>query len=49
VIRTWSATALPSGYQEFLARWETFHNIRTGAAVTSFVLIVVAQALQKHE
>jgi len=47
MIRTWSADALPLGYQEFLNLWLMFHNIRTLAALAGFVCIVIAEARLK--
>jgi hypothetical protein len=40
-IREWAATSAPAGYAEVPQRWETFHTIRTLAALTAFVLIVI--------
>jgi uncharacterized membrane protein len=40
-IRQWAASSAPAGYQEILQRWETFHTIRTVAALAAFLLIVI--------
>lgn len=49
IIRTWSAQSLPADHAELLARWNMFHDIRTGAAVAAFVsLIVATDRLRTH-
>ena len=45
VIRQWLMTPPPAGYLEPLHRWTVFNNIRTGAAVLGFILILIADAL----
>ena len=40
-IRTWPVTGPPAGYTGRLARWETFHDVRTVAAIAAFVLLLV--------
>jgi uncharacterized membrane protein len=48
LIKTWSPDAPPPGYQELLGRWLLFHNVRTVAALASFVCIVIAATALKE-
>ncbi|GII78772.1 hypothetical protein Sru01_37540 [Sphaerisporangium rufum] len=46
--RRWAATSVvPEGYTGILARWETFHTIRTGTALAAFVLVIAVGALAR--
>jgi hypothetical protein len=47
MIKTWSATAPPPGYQQLLSRWLLFHNVRTVMALGSFLCIVIAEPANK--
>src|SRR5690242_4898658 len=44
MMKIWSADMPPLGYQDLLNRWLVFHNVRTVAAVASFICIVIAEA-----
>lgn len=40
-IKTWSAAALPPDHADLLRRWEIFHDVRTGAGVLAFLLLIL--------
>ncbi|MEU6587302.1 DUF1772 domain-containing protein [Nocardia sp. NPDC046763] len=44
-IKTWHIGSLPANYEAQLNRWETFHDIRTVAAVLAFILLLTAVEL----
>jgi uncharacterized membrane protein len=48
MIKTWSADMPPLGYQDLLNRWLVFHNVRTAAAVASFICITIAEGLRSR-
>ncbi|WP_416562642.1 anthrone oxygenase family protein [Nocardia testacea] len=39
-IKQWAVGIPPADYAEILHRWEMFHFLRTGCAVTAFVLVI---------
>jgi uncharacterized membrane protein len=41
-MKAWAVTSAPPDHAAVLRRWETFNDIRTAAAVTAFVLMLVA-------
>lgn len=41
-IKEWAADSPPTDYQERLATWGVFHDIRFAAAVGAFVLLILA-------
>jgi|SRR6266404_9072652 len=47
MMRTWSVATLPQDYQQLLARWLVFHNVRMVTAVSSFLCVVIAATTQK--
>ncbi|MFJ9364875.1 anthrone oxygenase family protein [Nocardia sp. NPDC101769] len=46
-IKTWHIGSLPANYEDQLNRWETFHDIRTAAAVLAFILLLTAVEMAK--
>jgi hypothetical protein len=45
LVRKWLTEPPPANYQEPLHRWDVFNNIRSIAAVSGFLLILIADAL----
>lgn len=41
-IKGWSPTALPADATTVLARWDSFHSVRTALAIVAFLALVVA-------
>ena len=41
-IKTWAATSAPPEHPAALRQWEMFNDIRTAAAVTAFILTLIA-------
>jgi hypothetical protein len=41
MIKTWSATIHPLEYEKLLQQWLIFNDIRTAAAVISFLCLVI--------
>lgn len=39
-IKQWAVGIPPADYAEILHRWEMFHFLRTGCAVTAFILVI---------
>ncbi len=46
-IKVWAVTSAPADHAAILDRWETYNIIRTVAALTAFVLIIVASRLDR--
>lgn len=47
-MKTWHPDSLPANYENQLDRWDTFHDIRTAAAVLAFLLLVTAVELARN-
>ncbi|MET8681281.1 DUF1772 domain-containing protein [Streptomyces sp. NPDC004647] len=46
-IKKWAATSAPANHAEILQRWELFNNMRTLAALTAFILLIVL-VMRRH-
>ncbi len=48
LMRTWNATEAPANWPGILHQWDIYNYIRTGFAITSFVLIVIASQVKEN-
>jgi uncharacterized membrane protein len=49
MMRVWNSTGAPANWPEILHHWDVLNYVRTGFAILSFVLIIIASQSGMHE
>jgi uncharacterized membrane protein len=47
-IKQWAATSAPDDHAEILWRWDFYNNLRTLAALTAFMLLIIHTISKRH-